>query len=78
MSNGIDDARRAWETWEKEEKMSNIEWSIEKLDKVKNLITEFIEKHNIIDGECIQQCDEPRIDSVNVMSKIVDIVKENE
>ncbi len=29
-------------------------------------------KHESFEGECLQQCDEPQLDAINILSKIAD------
>ena len=37
-----------------------------------DMLLAWYKKHESFDGETIQQCDEPSIDSVNIMSEIAD------
>lgn len=52
-----------------------IDWTEEKKSKVLKMIEDWIQEHGVTCGESVQQCDGPSIDSVNIMSDIVDVVE---
>jgi hypothetical protein len=50
------------------------DWSEEKINKVKQLIEEFVYKHEVADGEGVYQCDNPNIDSPRLVTDILETV----
>lgn len=52
-----------------------IQWTEEKTQKVKDLIEDYIIKHNVTCGESVQQCDIPYQESPNLVANIVDTLE---
>lgn len=51
-----------------------VQWDEKKTEKVKELITDFIKKHDVTCAESVYQCDAPNLASVELVGEIVDVL----